>query len=45
MIKCVKYPFHRIDVDVGEEQLVTVTVLSLPVSNHLSDARKVANET
>jgi len=40
-----RYPFHWIDVDLGEEQLVAVVVFSPPIRNHLFDVGKIANET
>lgn len=39
------HPFNWINVNVGEEQLVTVRVLSCPVSEHFFDVGKVANKT
>ena len=39
------YPFFWVDIDVSEEQLVTVVIFSCPISNHRLDIRKVANET
>lgn len=34
-----------ISVNLGEKQLITVTVVSCPISNELFDVGKIANET
>lgn len=41
----ITYFFCWVNVNLGEEQLVTVFVLSCPLSNHIFDIFKVTNET
>lgn len=38
------YSFLRVDKNLGEKQLITVTVVSRPLSNHFFDVWKVANK-